>query len=302
MIKPLFRRLLSRLIRRLLVRQRSAENLLRLLNDVDLRIRISRSSVHTLAKELKTRIEFADIGARGDLHPFAREFASVVNLKLFEPDAGEAASLSDRLIVFPNVTVAPVAIGAHFTRQTLYVTRKPGGSSLLHPQGPMQKLIQRNHPDLSRFDVVETVEVSVVPLHSAVSKLDLLKIDTQGTALEVLEGLGSLRPLLIEVEVEMAEIYSGQSTLFEVGGLLRRLGYFLVENRIHREPLGIADNRGYRQVVQISGDVLFAPDLTAMGQSITRGREEEFRFLSSAYAIGDYADWYLQNVEKPRVV
>lgn len=271
--------------------------MLSLVNGVDLRIRISRSSVHTLAKELKTRIEFADIGARGDLHPFARAFASVVNLKLFEPDAGEAASLGDRLITLPNATVAPVAIGASFTRRMLYVTRKPGGSSLLHPQGPMQKLIQRNHPDLSRFDVVETVEVSVVPLHSAMSKLDHLKIDTQGTALEVLEGLGNLRPLLIEVEVEMAEIYSGQSTIFEVGGLLRRLGYFLVENRIHREPLGTADNRGYRQVVQISGDVLFAPDFTAMGQSITRGREDEFRFLCSAYAIGDYADWYLHNGE-----
>ena len=70
MIRRLFRRLLSCLIRRLLVRQRSAAHLLRLVNGVDLRIRISRSSVHTLAKELKTRIEFADIGARGDLHPF----------------------------------------------------------------------------------------------------------------------------------------------------------------------------------------------------------------------------------------
>ena len=99
----------------------------------------------------------------------------------------------------------------------------------------------------------------------------------------------------------MAEIYEGQSTIFEVGGLLRRLGYFLVENRIRRERLEVSKDQKYRQVVQISGDVLFAPDLTVMGQSITRGRELEFRFLASAYAIGDYADWALQSSKELRL-
>jgi len=100
--------------------------------------------------------------------------------------------------------------------------------------------------------------VLVVPLHSISSHLDLLKIDTQGFAYEVLEGLGTLRPLLIEVE--LAEIYDGQSTMFEVGGLLRRLGYFLVENKIRREPLEVSKDQEYRQAVQISGDV-FSPQI-----------------------------------------
>jgi len=295
MISWIRRQLLGWLIRRLLIRQRSAENLMRLLENIDRSIRVEYKSAHSLAVGLPRRIEFADVGARGDLHPFAKEFASVVNLKLFEPDPLEAESLRTNLGDFPNLTVAQVAIGAGFTNETLYVTRKPGGSSLRHPSGPMQRLILRNHSDLSRFDVVRTEEVPVVPLHSILSHLDLLKVDTQGFAYEVMEGLGTLRPLLIEVEVEMAEIYDGQSTIFEVGGLLRRLGYFLVENRIRRERLEVSKDQKYRQVVQISGDVLFAPDLTVMGRSITRGRELEFQFLTSAYAIGDYADWHLRN-------
>lgn len=59
-----------------------------------------------------------------------------------------------------------------------------------------------------------------------VGKIDLLHIDVEGVAKEVLEGLGHQRPTLINVEIDAVEKnYVGASTQKEVDNILFPLGY-----------------------------------------------------------------------------
>jgi hypothetical protein len=162
----------------------------------------------------------------------------------------------------------------------------------------MSTLIQRNHPDLSRFDTVATQQLKIAPLRDLVADIDILKIDTQGTSFEVLCGLGNLRPVLIELEAEYCEIYAGQKTIHEIGSLLTNLGYFLVENRIKSEPLRPNVSQ-YGLSVRISGDVIFVPDLSAMGRGIVRGRETQFQFACAAYGLTEYSSWWLGAIRTP---
>jgi len=245
--------------------------------------------------ELSQRIIFVDVGARGSLHPIARRFGDYLSLILFEPEKDAAEALRNNYSRTSPITVLQVAAGAKSEIGTLFVTRKPGGSSTRRFGGAMSPLIQRNHPDPSRFEVVATQQIQIERLEHMVSYIDILKIDTQGTAFEVIAGLGSIRPVLIELEAEYGQIYAEQKLIHEISGLLTQLGYFMIENRITPEPLN-PNSDDYGLTVRVSGDVIFVPDLSALGQSIVRDRETQFRFACAAFGLSQYSTWFLEHL------
>ena len=65
----------------------------------------------------------------------------------------------------------------------------------------------------------------------------LMKLDTQGTELEILSSLldAQLEELLcVETEVEFLELYQGQPTFGDVDGFMREQGFRLLDLRTHR--------------------------------------------------------------------
>ena len=60
--------------------------------------------------------------------------------------------------------------------------------------------------DFSKFKVTRTVDIHCDTIEKILNEknidnLDYLKIDTQGSELEILKGLGKYKPLLIKIEV-----------------------------------------------------------------------------------------------------
>ena len=70
-------------------------------------------------------------------------------------------------------------------------------------------LKKKNYDD---FKITRTIQVECDTLENVLTELnieslDYLKIDTQGAELEILQGLGKYRPLLIKVEAHIFSMY-----------------------------------------------------------------------------------------------
>jgi FkbM family methyltransferase len=281
------------MIRLLLVRHKGVSELSKLIHAEDQSMLARRGALRIRATRQRESLRFVDVGARGDLHPIAREYLKTLSLLLIEPDWNAAEELVRQNAPHPNVEVKCCAVGSSNSDATLFETLKPGGTSTLMFGGVMSPLIQRNHPDSDRFSIVRSVGIRLQPLSSICQTIDILKIDTQGTSQDVLMGLGPIRPLIIQLEAETVEIYREEKTIFAVAEYLRTLGYMMLKNDIQLEPLLPRSNPEYRLSTQISGDCYFVPDLSILGRAIIGGREKEFLLACCMFGFQDYADWIL---------
>jgi FkbM family methyltransferase len=148
----------------------------------------------------------------------------------FDPDEAECARLRESYRSNPQVRVVAQGLGAAEGDAVLHITEDPGGCSLL-PSVP--DVVQR-HPGLAGGRVTGTSQVSVVTLDGwlageGIERVDVLKIDTQGSELAILQGarraLTSVRA--IEVEVEFNALYVGVPLFAEIDRFLREQGFLL---------------------------------------------------------------------------
>ena len=91
-------------------------------------------------------------------------------------------------------------------------------------------------PRQLRFEIEERIPLKADSLSNLlysknVSALDFIKIDTQGSELEILRGAGDLLRSVIgvEVEVEFVELYKGQPLFQEVNSYISNWGMSLVD-------------------------------------------------------------------------
>jgi FkbM family methyltransferase len=137
-----------------------------------------------------------------------------------------AARCLDELKSSHRLHVHMCAVGADHDTATFYVTEDDDSSSLL-PVG-------RTQHDLYGTSTESEVQVRVERLDDLVAVDDLahpslLKIDVQGTELDVLRGAGDLLRSLdyIYVECSFVELYEGQALAPEVLAFARGAGFDL---------------------------------------------------------------------------
>ena len=138
----------------------------------------------------------------------------------FEPTPGLCKLKSGR-----RVKVVKVAVAEKSGTATLYLNRKPHTNSLLPFVKQGGALVTHN-----------TVEVPAVSLDDfcrevGIEWVDVLKIDTQGTELQVLVGATGLfnkgAVKVVVVELQGASIYAGQCKRGDVGKFLSHYGFVL---------------------------------------------------------------------------
>ena len=177
---------------------------------------------------------------------------------------------------------------------------------MLHPSGNMIGLMAIGSEGISRFTVEKTIDIETRRLDDVVKyeeiKIELLKIDTQGSEFEILSALGKHRPFLICAECATTEIYKGQKTLFAVGSLLENLGYF---------PLHLMDGHlvsknssNWRNSIQLYGDVIFVPNNSAQGRAIIEQDIEKWFTSLCMHGYMDFALWQIEElkISKPPLV
>lgn len=201
-----------------------------------------QSKIQDAFKSLQERgLGIVDIGSRGGLHPMFNEVASLVEAVGFEPDIEECARLNQQVLsgsVYRSLKLFPFGLGRKQVKQELHLCRSGGASSVYRPN---RSLLDR-FPDAGRFDVSETRQIPVRDLdgflqesrESLPASIDFMKIDTQGSELDILEGaketlLGHV--VAVEVEVEFAQLYESQPLFRDVDLFLSKCGFTLFKLR-----------------------------------------------------------------------
>ena len=196
----------------------------------------------TVKTPKRTRIEgpplvIVDVGCRwgfADVFPLD---ASDLKIFGFEPDAEECERLR-ALYQGRKVEIVPLGLAGRPGKRTLYFTRQPACSSLLKPIDALT----RDYPALHCAQEVRSIEIDTTTLDIWARSIDLgavdyLKLDTQGTELEILQGGESILPSVraLEIEVEFNPIYEGQPLFSDVDQYLRRHGFVLwqLTNHVH---------------------------------------------------------------------
>jgi FkbM family methyltransferase len=175
-------------------------------------------------------VNVIDVGARGGAGDAWYRLSPLARLIGFEPDAEECARLN-RQVARPGAErYVAAALGRHSGPAEFHRTRAAMCSSLYRPD-----------PEVSdRYPVLEAMrQVSTDPLQlttleewahaNDVDNIRFLKLDTQGSELDILEGAGSLLDdcLGIEVEVEFSPLYVGQPLFADIDAYLRQKDFVL---------------------------------------------------------------------------
>ncbi|MFN5169132.1 MAG: FkbM family methyltransferase [Cyclobacteriaceae bacterium] len=171
-------------------------------------------------------IQAIDIGARGQSElPFMQLVPHKVKLIGFEPDAVACAKLNARS---SSQQFFPYAIGQARQERDFYVLKLEDLSSLLPPSAAMK--------NRDPFLVKSVRKVSTHALDELKSRglwqgaIDFVKLDTQGSELEILEsGREVLREtLMVACETEFFEMYENQPRFSEVEQFMRTAGFDLL--------------------------------------------------------------------------
>lgn len=186
--------------------------------------------VSCLRRWLEPHLVVVDVGARWGIGERWLPFGPNVNVIGFDPDEEECARLERLEGGSGQVAFVAAALGPRTGPAELHITAEPGCSSLY---APLAELI-RHRPELACTAHTGTVEVDMTTLDdwletSEHDHVDVIKLDTQGSELGVLEGGGRAlaTALMLEVEVEFNEIYRGQPLFGDVDRFLRDRGFVL---------------------------------------------------------------------------
>ncbi|HEY1720542.1 MAG TPA: FkbM family methyltransferase [Magnetospirillaceae bacterium] len=246
-----------------------------------------------------------DVGARGDVDPVLTQLAEVSAVLAFEPDAEEAKRLQAKGNgIWASVVIEPSALADRDGEARLYLASEPNNHSLRRP----------NRLFTDRYAMEKFVEVGSEKL--ATTTLDrilfekyaerpwlgeILKVDTQGTELDVLKGAERTlqsRTAAIICEVEFAPIYQDQPLFADVERWLRDRGFaffgFSEQHGRSRKRLDKTSNGGRERLLW--SDAIFFKDPLATAQS-AKGQERLADCLVVAATMLGFYDYALEVAE-----
>ncbi|MDF2529243.1 MAG: methyltransferase, FkbM family [Gammaproteobacteria bacterium] len=193
-----------------------------------------------------------DVGAANGLQPHWNiNLPEIAELYLFEPGETEFNKVSEIYSQYPNIKVFPYALSGTNGPRTLYLTNQPTGSSLLPINKPYvieQGLEHYFYP--CREIAIETKTLENVLNQNQVHRVDMIKLDTQGTEFEIMKGMGQERLnslLSVELELNITDANIGNPSFANVDDYMKDLGFELFEIRTNRNYKAINQDVNYYQ-------------------------------------------------------
>jgi FkbM family methyltransferase len=173
-------------------------------------------------------LTLVDVGSAGGLNTRWAPFAPLLSSVLFDPREPEATGSFGR----GRTRTYPVALGDKAGEAPLYLTGMPNMSSFLRPDPAVFGRFGKKEADSS---VVSTEMVPVERLDELVRRdgfqPDVLKVDTQGSELMVLQGaeVALQSTVLAEVEVSFFRRYMDQPLFTDIEDYMSEQGFELID-------------------------------------------------------------------------
>ena len=173
-----------------------------------------------------------DVGAQGGFNSdkfFPSKYNSFFKEILIEPINSEAEKLENKKFVINK------GLWSKKERKKLNILdNRLGSSSMYEPDEELFDLHNLKKKDYHNYKITRSIEIECDTLTNQlkeleISKLDYLKIDTQGAELEILKGIGEYRPLLIKTEAHFFSMYKNVPNWNKLVSFLYDLNYTLID-------------------------------------------------------------------------
>lgn len=242
---------------------------------------------------------FIDIGARGGAHDIVDPIAKYTAVLGFEPDIDEC----QRLMSMPEVyqpwgkfLLKPVALADKKGNATLKLLSSNTNHSLLSPNLDFTKRY-----NMVKWQEIGTLDLETDTLDDVLSDntmksqrwAEFLKIDTQGTEYEILEGSVkklSEETVAVVTEVAFCELYQNQKLFSDVESLMRREGFsFYGFTTLHTRSKKYLDKRNMATRERlIYTDAVFFKDPLKGGNSQNFNNRMAYILFTVALLLGFY--------------
>ena len=152
-----------------------------------------------------------DVGAQGGFN--SDKYIANKYERFFAPILVEPISKEYKKLKNLSKKVLDKGFWSSPLKKKIYILgNRSGSSSMYEPDETNFKIHNIKDKDYVNFDVTETVEVDCDTIDNSLEKLnireiDYLKIDTQGSELEILKGMRKYKPLLIRLEAHIFSMY-----------------------------------------------------------------------------------------------
>lgn len=189
-----------------------------------------------------------DIGASGGIPAEWQAFGPLLCVDTLDPD-GDSLPGEVRTESRTMTRSFPVALGGRTEKRKFYVLNRPTGSSFYPPN---VELLEELNVE-SYFGVDKVIDVETYAFSEFLREFDrprpnLIKLDTQGSELEILSSLDDedwQDVLLVVSEVEFEELYEGQPLFHDVDSFMREKGFRLFDLRTARSYLAGNNQTNY---------------------------------------------------------
>jgi len=173
----------------------------------------------------------ADVGGRYGMHPSWSGFAGDLLYLTFEPDPEEAERLR-QYNYRPGFEVIELALAKEEAERDFYITKHRGYCSF-YPPNLDSEWFKRYRPGEGEIESVISVKTSSLDSLASDRQIDIdfLKIDTEGSELEILEGAErqiSSHVLGVRVEVLFEQIYKDVPLFPEIFNHLQARDFFFL--------------------------------------------------------------------------
>ncbi len=181
----------------------------------------------------KKKLIALDIGAQGGFNSdnfFPEKYNIFFEKILVEPIKDVASELKK-----DNKYVIQKGFWDQKINKKIYImANRLGSSSMFKPDTKLFDTHNINKKDYNKYNVTSTEEIECDTIENSlkelnIKNLDYLKIDTQGSELQILKGLGTYRPSIIKLEAHIFSMYAGVPSWTEILTLLNKLNYVLVD-------------------------------------------------------------------------
>ncbi|MBA4320547.1 MAG: hypothetical protein C0412_19285, partial [Flavobacterium sp.] len=255
----------------------------------------------------KINLKILDVGARGGPLSQFEVLAPFSHLFICEPDTEEAKRVGQALSVkaqWKRVTPILEALYSRGGEARLNIVQTGGLSSLLE----FNESETKNYHTLRSWNnanIVCRVPVLTLTLDDAAVKygfndLSLIKIDTQGTELDILKsGSEIILPSLLAVyiEVEFVPLYKNQPLFSEVDNFLESNGFRIMDFQrvtLRRKTL---QKIPYSKRELSWAHILYFKKRNPNGGPLRAEQKARLAAIALAFEYFDYAVWLLEQTD-----
>lgn len=242
---------------------------------------------------------FIDIGARGGAHDLVEPMAKDTAVLGFEPDEEECIRLMKNPEVYKpwaKFLLEPIALADQKGSAELKLLSANTNHSLLYPNEGFTKRYNMTKWDVVGKCTLDTDTLDAVLYQKGIDQSafgEFIKLDTQGTEYEILQGASRVlteRTVAVVTEVAFCELYKNQKLFSDVESLMRKKGFsFYGFTTLHTRSKKLLDKKfqATRERV-IYTDAIFFKDPLGGGYTSALKERESYVLFTTALLLGFY--------------